>query len=400
MLTFNGKKFNAGDFQKSIIDRVTQIAKVEFAERLRSIRHPKTEEFPTVVVYGNDLNNLSVKVEGSKELIQHVRSKIPEEELKSVNFVERRKVLSPKVFLSFGWEDHDLAGKIANELMSNRIDTWWAEWEIASGDSLRQRIDDGLGTCTHFIVLLSPTAIQKPWVKQEMDAGLVRMLDKKCKFIPLRFNLSHEKLPALLSGHFSPEVTEELDLSQLINDIHGISKKPTLGKAPIDEELPDTGFSVAATAIANVFCSKSETGTSHDPMLEMDDLVQETGLTQKDIEDGLYELRPFFKEEHYSIIPENELFVEFDKAFMGWEPDKDALRMASAILNDERFPTSLTEIAEKFDWSPRRINPAVNYLINRNICRDDEIMGIHPWAQHRIQEKQSGSIRRFVKSRS
>ena len=85
---------------------------------------------------------------------------------------------------------------------------------------------------------------------------------------------------------------------------------------------------------------------------------------------------------------------------MGWEPDKDALRMASAILNDERFPTSLTEIAEKFDWSPRRINPAVNYLINRNICRDDEIMGIHPWAQHRIQEKQSGSIRRFVKSRS
>jgi len=307
--------------------------------------------------------------------------------------------LVPKVFLSFGWEDHALAGKIANELMCNRVDTWWAEWEIASGDSLRQRIDDGLGTCTHFIVLLSPTAIQKPWVKQEMDAGLVRMLDQKCKFIPLRFNLSHEKLPPLLSGHFSPEVTEELDLSQLINDIHGISRKPALGKAPIDEELPDTGFSMSATAIANVFCSKSETGTSNDPMLKMDDLVQETGLTKEDIEDGLYELRPFFKEDHYNIIPENELFVEFDKAFMGWEPDQDALRIASAILNDESFPTILAEIAKKFDWNPRRINPAANYLINRNICRDDKLVGIHPWVLCHIDEKQSGSIRRFVKSR-
>ncbi len=75
MLTFNGKKFNAGDFSKSLTDGVVQIAKSEMGERFRSICHPKTREFPTVIVYGNSLSDMSLKVEGSKELIEHVKSK-------------------------------------------------------------------------------------------------------------------------------------------------------------------------------------------------------------------------------------------------------------------------------------------------------------------------------------
>ena len=232
MHTFNGKKFNAGDFSKSLTDGVVQITKSEMGERFRSICHPKTREFPTVIVYGNSLSDMSLKVEGSKELIEHIKSKLPPQELAHVNFVERRKILSPKVFLSFGWEDHQLAEKIAKALMKNGIDTWWAEWEIQSGDSLRQRIDEGLGLCTHFVVLLSQESIDKPWVKQEMDAGLVRMLDEKCKFIPLRYELPPSELPPLLSGRYSPEITDDCDLASLINDIHGISRKPKLGTVP------------------------------------------------------------------------------------------------------------------------------------------------------------------------
>ncbi|MCK5384814.1 MAG: toll/interleukin-1 receptor domain-containing protein [Alphaproteobacteria bacterium] len=400
MLTFNGKKFNSRDFEKSVMDSVAQVAKDELGERFRSIRHPLTGEFPTVIIYGDDLSDMSMKVEGSKELLQHITEKISEEDLQNITLIEKEKRVSPKVFLSFGWEDKKLAENIAKKLLSNGIDTWWAEWEISSGDSLRQRIDDGLGVCTHFIVLLSPTAMEKPWVKQEMDAGLVRMLDKKCKFIPLRFDLPHNKLPPLLMGHYSPEITNEINLSQLINDIHGISKKPALGKTPISDELPDTGYSVAATTITKIFCDNSETGTSHDPMLTMKDLVEKTQLTKEDVEDGLYELRAFFTVQFDRVMPASELFVEFDKAFMEWEPEKDALRIASAILNDDNFPSSLNEIASKFDWTPRRINPAVNYLVNRSICRDDKTMGAHPWTQQWVNEKQEGAIRRFVKSRS
>jgi len=367
MLTFNGKTFNAGDFTQSITDEVVQLTKTEMGERFRSICHPKTREFPTVIVFGNSLNELSLKVEGSKELIEHIHTKLPPEDLASVKFVERRKILSPKVFLSFGWEDHQLAEKVAKELMKNGIDTWWAEWEIQSGDSLRQRIDEGLGVCTHFVVLLSKESIEKPWVKQEMDAGLVRMLDEKCKFIPLRYELPPSELPPLLSGRYSPEVSDDCDLASLINDIHGISKKPKLGKVPYNKELPDIGFSVAATTIASVFCEQTETGTSSDPMLSMEKVIEHSGLAHEDVEDGLYELRSFFKDDQHYVRPESELFVEFDKAFKGWDSEKDALRIASAILNDDKFPTSVEKTATQFEWTPRRINPAINYLINREI---------------------------------
>ena len=400
MLTFNGKKFNAGDFAKSLEDGVVEIAKTEMGERFRSICHPTTREFPTVIVFGNSLSDMSLKVEGSKELIEHIKSKLPEQELKQVNFVERRKVVSPKVFLSFGWDDHQLAEKVAKKLMKNGIDTWWAEWEIQSGDSLRQRIDEGLGSCTHFVVLLSRDSIEKPWVKQEMDAGLVRMLDEKCKFIPLRYELPHTELPPLLQGRYSPEVKEDGNLSQLINDILGVSRKPKLGNVPFDEELPDIGFSVAATSLAKVFCDQSDTGTSSDPILSKEQVIELTSLSNDDVEDALYELRAFFKDDHYHVRPESELFVEFDKAFKGWNPEEDALRIASSILNDEKFSSNVQQIAEKYGWEPRRMNSAINYLINRDICRDTEVMGTHPWAQPYLQEKQNGSIRRFVKSRS
>jgi hypothetical protein len=400
MFEFNGKKINATDLTSRFLDNATQQVKQEFGERFRSNRHPKSGEFPTVVVYGNSLSDLSLKIEGSEELIEHIKSKLPEEETTHVNFVARRKILTPKVFLSFGWEDHDLAGKIANELMRQGIDTWWADWEIKAGDSIRRRIDEGLGRCTHFLVLLSPNSINKPWVKEEMDAGFTRMLDDSCTFLPLRYNLSHEQLPPLLKGRLSPEVSDDLKLAQLINDIQGISRKPPLGKSPIDQNLPDTGFSVAATTIAKVFCAESEHGSSNDPSFSMEELMEKTGLNKDDAVDALYELRNFIKDDHYSVIPDKELFVEFDKAFMEWDPEKDALRIASSLINDTNFPTSVPQIAEKFGWSSRRMNPALNYLTGREICRDTDICGCYPWEQPYLQESKTGSIRRFVKSRS
>lgn len=400
MITFNGKLFNSNDFEKSLMEAAAKSVKGEMSERLRSMRHPKTGEFPTVLPWGSQLDSISLKIEGSDELLQHIKSKLPEAELNRVKFTERRKVLLPKVFLSFGWEDKELAEVIAKELMRNGIDVWWAKWEISAGDSLRQKIDEGLDDCTHFIVLLSPATLEKTWVKQEMDAGLVRMLREKCKFIPLRFNLSHDQLPPLLSGQFSPEIDDEHNISQLVNDIHGISSKPKLGEAPIDEELPETGFSVAATAIAKVFCENSETGTCYDPSLKLEQLVEITGYTVEDVEDALYELRSLVKNGHYDIGPENELFVEFDKAFKGWDSEQDALRIASGMLNDKNFPSHLNKIAELFNWDCRRMNPAVNYLVNRDICHDSEVVGCHPWTQPYVQEDQNGAIRRFVKSRS
>ena len=379
---------------------VTSMAKEEIAERFRSMRHPETGEFPTVVVYGDDISDMSMKIEGSKELIEHITNKIQPDDLSGVDFVEIEKLVAPKVFLSFGWEDKSIAEQVAHKLMASGIDTWWAEWEISAGDSLRQRIDEGLEGCTHFVVLLSTQALTKPWVNQEIDAGLVRMLDDKCKLIPLRYNLDYKKLPPLLSGRLSPEVTDEINLAQLINDIHGISNKPVLGNVPKTKELPNTGYSKAATAVAMFLVENSDTGQAMEPQTNVENLAQETGLTEDDVQDALYELRNFVKGDFGHVWPSDELFVEFDKSFMEWDPERDALRIAADILNASDDLGGVQAIAENYSWSARRMNPAVSFLVSRGICRDSQVMGCHPWVQPWLHEKEDGSIRRFVKSRT
>lgn len=236
-ISINGKKTGSNDIGNELEKQLKRavFAKVsdELHDRIGSIRHPETGEFATVVVLGDSLEDLSLRVEGSPELITIVKSRMSEEDLRFIRFQEQEGPKVPKAFLSFAWEDKEIAQKIAEGLMANGIDTWWAEWEIGAGDSLRRRIDSGLGECTHFIVLLTSTSIQKPWVNEEMDAGFVRKVGDKSRFIPLRYELSPSDLPPLLSGLLSPEIDADCtQLLQLVNDIHEVSRKPPLGPAP------------------------------------------------------------------------------------------------------------------------------------------------------------------------
>src|SRR5262249_24867978 len=154
------------------------------------------------------------------------------EDLGRLTLIETTATNGPRAFLSFGWEDREAAEAIAEALQANGKDTWWAEWEIRSGDSLRQKIDEGLSNCTVFLVLLTRQSIKKPWVNQELDAGLIRKIEARVRFIPVRKNLPTNALPPLLRGLLSPEMQDfEKDIRQLIADIHCVSRKPALGPA-------------------------------------------------------------------------------------------------------------------------------------------------------------------------
>ena len=160
-----------------------------------------------MVVHGDRLDNLSFSVEGSPELLALVKQRFAAEELENMTFASTVGSTSPRAFLSYAREDRQLAEQVAAALQANGIDTWWAGWCIGAGDSLRQKIDEGLADCTHFLVLLTPASITKPWVNQEMDAGLVRKLNENTRFIAVRSGLAASALPPLLAGMLSPSKT-------------------------------------------------------------------------------------------------------------------------------------------------------------------------------------------------
>jgi len=392
-----GKRIRPDKIGDALMQAVLENLSAQIREQIGSIRDPETGEFPTVVMRGDSLDNLQMHVEGSPELIELVRKRMgSEEEEDSVN---EEQTGSPRVFLSYTWDDRELAERIANTLQANGIDTWWAEWCISAGDSLRQKIDEGLGDCTHFLVLLTPNSISKPWVNQEMDAGLKRKLDGACKFIPVRYDLQPAALPPLLSGTLAPEIKADGDITQLINDIHGISRKPPLGKAPhTDTKETKTGYSAAANAVARHFVEATKYGRTMDPMIDVEPLAQAVGLTEDDTKDALYELSAFFKDDHFHVLVKAGLFTEFDRHWKDWDPREDALRLAADIMNNESFPAESKAIAELYGWEPRRLNPAATYLNERDLIQDYKVLG-HPAYEHYRIVGKPDQMRRFLKSR-
>jgi len=401
---FDGKPFNPQNFTETLLKAAMESVAEEIHQKVCAIRHPDTGEFPTVIVSGTSLEDMSLRIEGSPELLELVNERLGVTTDNDHEIETEAAVIKslPKVFLSYAWEDKELASKIAHTLQAKGIDTWWDEWCMSAGDSLRQKIDEGLSDCTHFVVLLTPVALTKPWVNQEMDAGLMLKLKSRAKFIPLRSELQVDQLPPLLQGMVSPYITgPDYDISQLVADIHEVTKKPALGVAPkpITESMEASiRYSAAANAVAKVFVQKSTHARKFDPWLELNELGEETGLSADDIYDAIHELSGMVTEHHDSFHAEDELFATFDRYWMPWDPAQDALKLATDMLNIEYFPTEPESIGEKYGWNPRRLNPALAYLVNRKIVNDCKALDGSFWLLYQLQK--TAATRRFVKSRS
>jgi hypothetical protein len=396
--TIDGQTVDPKNLQDVMTATVLEAIREHLNGQIGSIRHPDTGEFPTVVVRADNLDDLKIQVEGSPELVALVQSRLGG----GADDVSTKELpSSPRVFLSYTSDDAELAKQIAEALEAAGIEVWWDKWCISAGDSFRQKIDEGIGGCTHFLALLSPRSINKPWVNQEMDAGLVRKLNEQCRFLPLRHELPVSELPPLLSGIHAPSIVTEEDLAQLISDIHGLTRRPPRGHVPAavrSGRSEETGYSSAANAIARLCVEKSSNALFADPQFELGALAQEVGLSREDTEDALHELRSFFKTSGEHVLVEGGLFAEFDGYWKPWRPSDDALRLSADIMSDPHFPADCATIADRYGWEPRRLNAAIHYLFERRLIVDYRALGTAPWTIARVVG--NDNMRRFVKSRS
>jgi hypothetical protein len=398
-MKFNGKPFKVGDFQKALHKESAKLVGDHLRERVSSGRDPETGGGATVIVDGEGLNDMGLRIEGTPAVLDQVRQDLSVETAVVDQELEHASAnISPKVFLSFGWEDRDLAGRVADALQRNGISTWWSEWEIKAGDSLRRKIDQGIGDCTHFIALLTPTSISRPWVQEEMDAGFVQKVGRGATFIGLRHGLEASRLPPLLAGSLSPEIDQDLSqIQQLINDIHGVSRKPELGPAPTLTSLPKTRYTAAAMAIAEYFVNQSRNGEFGDVTSDEEHIAERTSLSREDVIDALHELRRWLKIGYGSVLVRETFYAEFDRYWKPWIPADDALRLAADLVNDTNFPSEPEQIAQRYRWEPRRLNPAMAYLEERDAVQLSKALATTPYIGFKI--RRTDATRRFVRSR-
>jgi hypothetical protein len=98
-----------------------------------------------------------------------------------------------------------------------------------------------------------------------------------------------------------------------------------------------------------------------------------------------------------SLAPEATLFAALDQHFKGWNPEADALRIAADLVNGST-DGMVSAMAETYGWPPRQMNPALSYLIERDLIDYSKAIGTYPWRTHWIAR--THGTRRFVRDRS
>ena len=91
------------------------------------------------------------------------------------------------VFLSYSSIDRPIARKLAADLQNAGFEVWFDEWQIRVGDSISQKISQGLSDSTFVLVLLSVASVSSGWVEKEWQSKIGNEADaRNVSILPIR----------------------------------------------------------------------------------------------------------------------------------------------------------------------------------------------------------------------
>ncbi len=163
--------------------------------------------------------------------------------------IQSRDGNSRDVFISHASEDKEpFVRRLVDALMKQGISVWFDEFELQIGDSLRQKIDEGLRRSRYALVIFSPTFFEKHWTQYEMDGLIARQMSGTERVIlPIWRGLSREEiaqqslsLTDICAGDTSIDSLETI-ASKVANKVKGITpSRPSLQSATQSDSVGRT----------------------------------------------------------------------------------------------------------------------------------------------------------------
>lgn len=164
------------------------------------------------------------------------------------------------VFISHASEDKErFVIPFATQLRQRGIDAWVDRWEIVPGDSLVDKIfEEGLKAAAAVIVVLSQFSVAKPWVREELNAGVVARINRGARLIPIV--LDDVDVPEALRGTVWVTIRDLNDFTTELDSVVAAllrkTQKPPLGPVP---EYASAAFAVAGlnnqdAAVLRIYC--------------------------------------------------------------------------------------------------------------------------------------------------
>lgn len=408
-ITHEGRPFDARKFGEALREKGLELGMQALEEKARgaasSIVDPESGAHADVFVDRLPGNAVAIRTTGSPAFARLLEKRlgVGAGEVDVIKAADGAP--HPRVYLAHASEDKPTVRPLAEYLMANGVEVWFDEWDIEAGGSLRQEMENGLGWMTHFVVILTPTSITKPWVAREIDVGIVQLVGGKSRMVPLRIGVDVSDLSPFLQTMlclpFDP--TSGADCKSLLDRLHGVSRKPPLGARPnYVQSAPEglSGWSPAALAVGRHLVEASENAMPHDPILTIEQLAEATGLELDDTKVAVLDL----KDAGYlwegsipgHVSAERGLFVEFDEAYMPFNPAEDARAVASRMVIAEDRVTGTQALADELGWAPRRMNSAICYLERAGVVETRHALASKPWRS--VQLLRTDRTLRFARS--
>ena len=141
----------------------------------------------------------------------------------------------PSIFLSHNTKDKGFVRKLAYDLDCHGVKVWIDEAELKIGDSLIEKIREGIDGVDYVAVILSHNSINSRWVQKEID--IVMALEnsgKKIKVLPLM--LEECDLPAFLLDKKIADFTDDskyaTSFELVVNSMGVVFNKSSLDRKP------------------------------------------------------------------------------------------------------------------------------------------------------------------------
>lgn len=164
--------------------------------------------------------------------------------------------MSIRVFLSHNHNDKPFVRKLARDLENHGVRYWLDEAEMKIGDSLIQKIREGIDSVDYFAVVLSPDSINAPWVVNELDVAMnYQISGKKIKVLPIM--LKECEPPGFLIGKLYADFRNEDNyveaFKRLIQSIGMVFNKNVMSDEKIFDNL-GTALDKASHANTPIMC--------------------------------------------------------------------------------------------------------------------------------------------------
>jgi hypothetical protein len=256
--------------------------------------------------------------------------------------------MPPKVFISHASEDKDrFVLDFASRLRAHGIDAWLDRWEMLPGDSLVDKLfEEGLHSATAVVVVLSTNSVDKPWVREELNAAFVKHVDSGTKLIPVV--LDDCRVPECLASTLWERISNlsayEESFERIVAAITGVRDKPPLGTLPGYVSAPTItmqGLAHVDNLVLKIVCKQAlRDGYASIDRDELQQSEELSSLPEQELTDSLavLESEGLVHVEYpggpvYFVQVTTEGFERFAKAYL---PDYQSTvqAVASAILNE------------------------------------------------------------------